>query len=61
MFNMLPIVLLVIGTLATVEGIATEWYQPRSGKAKILIIGGVFVALVAMGMIRKAILSGLYY
>lgn len=55
---MLGIGLLLVGTVAVVEGVASELRNRRT-KAKILIIGGIFAMLVAAGMIHEAVIGGL--
>jgi len=49
--------MLLGGVVAVVEGIASAWYNPQGIKSKILIIGGIFVMLVATNMIKKAVLG----
>lgn len=55
---MLSIGLLLMGTVAFIEGIASE-LRGRKTKAKILIIGGIFAMMVAAGMIHEAVIGGL--
>lgn len=55
--GLIPVGLLLLGVTATVEGIASAWLNPRGAKAKVLIIGGVFMTLVAASMIKKSVLG----
>lgn len=50
--------LLIFGTLAFAEGCASEW-RGRKTRAKILIIGGFLIAVVAAYRINDAVSAAL--
>lgn len=55
---MTEILLLLAGTVSVVEGVSAEW-RGRRTKAKILIIGGVAMALYALSHIHQSIFANL--